>query len=93
LIRTHESSGVKAIYFNPNRTDRIEGMARDESDALLDDLYAHITAPKHQYHHRWRVGDVVFWDNRCLIHAVNTDYPVGQERRHQRILLEGTTPA
>ncbi|MDP6707571.1 MAG: TauD/TfdA family dioxygenase [Alphaproteobacteria bacterium] len=93
LIRTHEESGAKAIYFNPNRTDRIEGMTREESDALLDDLYAHITAPKYQYHHRWRVGDVVFWDNRCLIHAVNTDYPVGQERRHQRVLLEGTTPA
>ncbi len=92
LIRTHDETAEKAIYFNPNRTDRIEGMGRAESDALLDGLYAQITRPEYQYHHAWRLGDIVFWDNRCLVHAVNTDYPVGQERRHQRILLRGGRP-
>ena len=92
LIRTHEETGRKAIYYNPNRTDRIEGMARAESDALLDELYAIITAPRYQYHHEWRLGDILLWDNRCLIHAVNTDFPVGQERRHQRILIKGVVP-
>ncbi len=92
LIRTHEETGRKAIYYNPNRTDRIEGMARAESDALLDELYAIITLPRYQYHHEWRLGDILLWNNRCLIHAVNTDFPAGQERRHQRILLKGVVP-
>ena len=67
-------------------------MERAESDALLDEIYAHVTQPKYQYHHAWRVGDVLLWDNRCLMHAVNMDFPVGQTRLHQRILIEGSVP-
>ena len=93
LVRTHEDSGKKAVYFNPNRTDRVVGMARPESDRLLDDLHAWLTKPAFLYHHQWRLGDILLWDNRCLLHAVNVDYPVGQERRHQRILLKGARPA
>ena len=92
LIRTHEDTGEKTIYFNSNRTDRIVGMERAESDALLDEVYRHVTQPKYQYHHKWRVGDILLWDNRCLMHAVNMDFPVGQPRLHQRILLQGTRP-
>ena len=92
LVRTHEDTGAKAIYLNPNRTDRIEGMGREESDALLDRLQAHATQAKYQYHHAWRLGDLLLWDNRCLLHAVNTDFPVGEPRRHQRILLKGGRP-
>ncbi len=92
LIRTHEDTGEKTIYFNSNRTDQIVGMAREESDALLDMIYDHVTLPKYQYHHKWRVGDILLWDNRCMMHAVNMDFPVGQTRLHQRILLEGARP-
>ena len=92
LIRTHEDTGRKAIYFNPNRTDHVVGMDRKESDELLDWLHAHITQPKYRYDHAWRRGDILLWDNRCLVHSVNVDFPVGQQRKHQRILLEGTRP-
>lgn len=92
LIRTHEDTGKKAIYFNPNRTDHIVGMDRKESDELLDWLHAHITQPKYRYDHAWRRGDILLWDNRCLVHSVNTDFPVGESRIHQRILLKGTRP-
>ena len=92
LVRTHEDTGEKTIYFNSNRTDQIVGMGREESDALLDMIYEHVTQPKYQYHHKWRVGDILLWDNRCLMHAVNMDFPVGQTRLHQRILLKGTRP-
>jgi alpha-ketoglutarate-dependent taurine dioxygenase len=92
LIRTHDDTGEKTIYFNSNRTDQIVGMAREESDALLDMIYDHVTLPKYQYHHKWRVGDILLWDNRCMMHAVNMDFPVGQTRLHQRILLEGARP-
>jgi taurine dioxygenase len=92
LVRTHEDTGAKAIYFNPNRTDRVEGMDRAESDRLLDMLHAHMTQPKYRYDHQWRLGDVLLWDNRCLVHSVNVDFPVGERRLHQRILLEGVRP-
>lgn len=92
LIRTHEETGRKAIYVNTNRTDRIVGMERAESDALLDALVAHITDDGYRYDHPWRRGDILLWDNRCLLHSVNVDFPVGQKRLHQRILLEGTKP-
>lgn len=92
LVRTHEDTGRKSLYFNANRTDRIVGWERVESDALLDEVYAQITKPEYQYSHEWRVGDLLLWDNRCLVHAVNVDYPVGEKRLHQRILLKGARP-
>lgn len=92
LVRTHDDTGEKTIYFNSNRTDRVVGMEPAKSNALLDEVYAHVTQPKYQYHHKWRVGDILLWDNRCLMHAVNMDFPVGQTRLHQRILLQGSRP-
>jgi taurine dioxygenase len=67
-------------------------MERAESDRLLDMLQAHMTQPKYRYDHQWRLGDVLLWDNRSLVHSVNVDYPVGERRLHQRILLEGVRP-
>ncbi|MFN0317814.1 MAG: TauD/TfdA dioxygenase family protein [Burkholderiales bacterium] len=92
LVRTHEDTGQKAIYFNSNRTDCIVGMERAESDKLLDWIHQHMTQPKYRYDHSWRIGDILLWDNRSLIHSVNMDFPVGQRRLHQRILLKGTRP-
>jgi len=92
LIRTHDDTGKKAIYLNTNRTDRIVDLERDESDAILDQLHAHMTQPQYRYDHVWRAGDILLWDNRCLVHSVNMDFPIGQRRLHQRILLKGSVP-
>ncbi len=92
LVRTHEETGAKSFYYNANRTDRIEGMNRADSDALLDWVADRIVQPQYRYDHEWRVGDMLLWDNRCLVHSVNMDFPVGQTRRHQRILLKGNRP-
>ena len=92
LVRTHDETGKKAIYFNSNRTDRILDMEREESDDLLDRVHAHMTQTRYQYHHPWRVGDVLMWDNRSVTHSVNMDFPPGQRRVHQRILLKGSVP-
>ena len=92
LVRTHDETGARAIYFNSNRTDRIVGLARDESDRLLDRIHAHMTQARYQYHHRWRRGDILLWDNRSVTHSVNMDFPPGEPRVHQRILLEGSVP-
>jgi taurine dioxygenase len=92
LVRTHPETGRKALYLNPNRMEEIVGMARPESDALLDALIEHATQPQYQYRHKWRRGDIVIWDNRCTMHKANADYPAGERREMHRIVLEGTVP-
>jgi taurine dioxygenase len=93
LVRTHPDSGRKAIYLNPIRIEGIDGMAEDEALRLLDDLLAHATQPQYEYRHQWRSGDMVMWDNRCLLHKANGDYDMRQVRYLYRIMLKGDAPS
>ncbi|MBS0224004.1 MAG: TauD/TfdA family dioxygenase [Proteobacteria bacterium] len=92
LVRTHPETGRRALYLNFNRLDRIIGMERAESDALLDELAAEARKDKHHYGHPWELGDVVIWDNRATMHRVDVDYPAGEPRVMQRVLIEGDRP-
>ena len=92
LVRTHPQTGRKALYLNPNRIDRIEGLPLAEGDALLDDLIACTTRPEFVYVHAWRADDVVIWDNCCTMHKASP-HDGAHPRRMTRILLEGTAPA
>lgn len=92
LVRTHPETGRKALYLNFNRLDRIVGLERAESDALLDELAAEARKPDHHFGHAWNVGDCVIWDNRATMHRVDVDYPMGERRIMQRVLIEGDTP-
>jgi taurine dioxygenase len=92
LVRTHPESGRRSIYLNPIRTEAIDGMAEADALALLDDLLAHATQPQFEYRHQWRQGDMVMWDNRCLLHKANGDYDMDQVRYLYRIMLKGDAP-
>ena len=92
LVRTHPESGRRSIYLNPIRTEGIVGMAESDALGLLDELLAHATQPQYQYRHQWRQGDMVMWDNRCLLHKANGDYPVEQVRYLYRLMLKGERP-
>jgi taurine dioxygenase len=92
LVRTHPQTGRKALYVNSNRLDRVEGMDRAESDPLLNELYAFAKQSRFHHGHRWTVGDAVVWDNRCLMHRVDVDYPPGEPRIMLRTLLRGEKP-
>ena len=92
LVRTHPDNGKKALYLNFNRLDRIVGLERAESDALLDELAAHCRQPRFHRAHKWTVGDCVVWDNRATMHRVDVDYPMGERRIMQRVLIEGDRP-
>jgi len=92
LVRTHPDTGRKALYLNFNRLDRILGLEREESDALLDELAEEGRKPKHHFGHQWKVGDCVAWDNRATMHRVDVDYPMGERRIMQRVLIEGDKP-
>lgn len=92
LVRTHPESGRKAIYINPIRIEEIVGMETGEALDLLDGLLAHATQLRFEYRHKWKTGDVVIWDNRCLLHKANGDYPVAEVRYLYRLMLKGEKP-
>ncbi len=92
LVRTHPETGRRAIYINPIRIDDIEGMEEAEAQALLAELLAQATQPQYEYRHQWRLGDLVMWDNRCLLHKANGDYDMDQMRYLYRVMLKGDAP-
>ena len=92
IVRTHPETGRKAIYINPIRIEGIVGLSHAEALPLLDELLEHAIQPENQYRHQWRKGDLVFWDNRCLLHKANGDYDMDQLRYLYRVMLKGTVP-
>ncbi len=68
VVRTHPETGRKSLFVSEGFTTHIEGLAEEESQALLEWLYAYTTQEKFVYRHKWREGDMVFWDNRSLLH-------------------------
>ena len=92
LVRTHPRTGRKAIYINPIRIEEIIGLTEGEALPLLDELLAHATQGRFEYRHKWHSGDVVIWDNRCLLHKANGDYPVAEVRYLYRLMLKGERP-
>jgi taurine dioxygenase len=92
IVRMHPETRRKAIYINPIRVEEIVGMPEHETLPLLDELLEHATQEKFQYRHKWKAGDVVIWDNRCLMHKANGDYPVSEVRYLYRLMLKGDRP-
>jgi len=87
VVRTHPESGEKGLFVNEGFTQSIEGLAADESAALLAFLFAHSRKPEFTYRHRWREGDVLFWDNRITQHYAVADYWPRQRRMHRATIL------
>jgi len=81
-VRVHPETGKRVLYVNPGFTTQLVGMTEAESRPLLDFLFAHAVRPEFVYRHRWRKGDLVFWDNRCTMHCAVPDYDIRAERRH-----------
>ncbi len=92
IVRTHPETGAKALYINPIRIEGILGMDHREALPLLAELLQHATAERFQYRHAWRPGDLVIWDNRCLLHKANGDYDMRQTRYLYRVMLQGDVP-
>jgi taurine dioxygenase len=64
----HPETGAASLYLGRRRNSYVEGLASAESEALLDALWAHIDGPDLRYVHKWRVGDLLLWDNRSTMH-------------------------
>jgi taurine dioxygenase len=88
IVRTHPETGRKGLYFDPGKILRIEGLEPAESDALIDELTERMIQPDGEYHHQWRKGDIVIWDNRCSYHKAAGDYPPEEDRIHWRVSIK-----
>ena len=90
VVRTHDETGAKALYVHETMTDYIDGMEPAASEALLRKLYDHSTQNIDlQYHHQWRTGDFVIWDNRATLHAATADYEESEKRLLYRTMIKG----
>jgi taurine dioxygenase len=88
IIRTHPETKRKALYFDPGKILRIEGLEPEESDAIIDELTERMIQPDAQYSHHWRKGDIVIWDNRCSYHRAAGDDPPEEDRIHWRVSIK-----
>lgn len=86
----HPLSGREVLYVNPGYAVRIDGMAEAESDALLEQLFAHQTEEKYRYDFRWTEGDVLIWDNLRVIHQARADYGPHEPRLMKRCQVMAT---
>ena len=93
IVRTHPESGRRAIYINPIRIETIAGMKETDAQLLLCELLQHAIQEQFQYRHKWKQGDLVMWDNRCLLHKANGDYDHETQSRYlYRVMLQGDKP-
>lgn len=92
LVRTHPYTGKKCLFVIQQYTSRIMGLDPEESQALVDELAAHITKPEFVYRHKWSVGDFLIWDNCATQHCAVVDYDLPQRRLMERTTLRGSVP-
>jgi taurine dioxygenase len=90
IFRKHPETGRTSLYVGELMTEEIIGLPKVESDRILAELYAMQKRPEFIYAHHWRVGDLVMWDNRCLVHA-RTDFPFSERRHLRRVTIGDET--
>lgn len=91
VVRVHDETGRKSLYVCRAFTTRFANWTREESQSLLDYLFAHSVRPEYQARHAWSAGDVVMWDNRALLHFAVHDHGDDPRVIH-RLQVAGPVP-
>jgi taurine dioxygenase len=91
IIRTHPVTGRRALFLGRRRNAYILGLELEESDRLLDALWAHAARPELTWYQQWRVGDLVLWDNRCVMHR-RDEFDPNSRRLMHRSQIKGDRP-
>jgi len=89
IVCRHPETAVDTLYLGRRRNAWVVGMSLEESEHLLDRLWAHATRPEFVYEHKWRVGDLLLWDNRCTLHRRGS-FDAGQRRIMHRTQISGS---
>ena len=80
-----------ALFLGRRGYGYVLGLPVEESDRLLDELWAHMTRPELVWEHDWRIGDVIMWDNRCCAHS-RAAFDPSLRRRLRRVTVIGEIP-
>jgi alpha-ketoglutarate-dependent 2,4-dichlorophenoxyacetate dioxygenase len=88
LVRVNPVNGRPSLFLGAHAS-HIEGLPVDEGRALLQTLLDHVTRPEFCYRHEWREGDLVVWDNRCVLHRATPYDTTRQRRLMQRTTVSG----
>ncbi|NQV54678.1 MAG: TauD/TfdA family dioxygenase [Rhodospirillales bacterium] len=91
VVIRHPDSGERALFVSRLMSDHIVGLEREESDALLSQLFDHMEQPQFIYEHSWTPGDLLMWDNFASQHA-RTDFDAAEARTLRRIAVQGPKP-
>ena len=91
LVRTHPETGRKSLFLGRRRNAYIMGLPFAESQTLLDELWAIVGRSEFNWVQQWKTGDVVIWDNRCVMHRRDEFDPALRRLMH-RTQIQGTRP-
>jgi len=91
VVRRHPGSGRNALYI-ASHASHIMGMPIEEGQALLGELMGFATQPQFVYRHKWQVGDLVIWDNRCTMHRATPFDAADHVRELRRTTIIDTAP-
>lgn len=91
LVQTDPESGRRGLFLGRRPGSYVIGLEVTESDALLDRLWAHATEPRFTWRHRWRVGDVLMWQNRAVLHRRDA-FDAASRRRLHRAQIRSDVP-
>lgn len=92
MVRVHPETGEKSLYIGMY-CSRVIGMDVAEGQALIKELMDHATQPQFLFRYKWKQGDLVLWDNRCLVHRALDNFEMDTHRRIlRRVVVRGTRP-
>jgi taurine dioxygenase len=92
VVRTHPETRRRCLYLG-DHAESIVGMSYGEGRALIDDLNARAVHPDLTYEHHWTPGELILWDNRCVMHRATPYDPATQKRVIRRCTVIGDVPA
>lgn len=91
VVRTHPVTGRKALFLGRRRNAFIRGLSLADSEALLEALWEHSTRREFTWYQQWRAGDLILWDNRCVMHRRDAFDPAMRRVMH-RTQIKGDRP-
>jgi taurine dioxygenase len=92
LIRTHPADGRKALWPSTGTVIEVMDMPKEEGLDLVQDLVEFATQDRFIYRHKWQVGDILMWDNRCTLHTGTLFDDTKYEREMHRLWVRGDKP-